>query len=67
VKSKPTERYRCEAEHTNLIWHTDLHRFHHGEWVIAQIDDRSRLCLAVKFLRDQSSIQTAEALCEILS
>jgi hypothetical protein len=35
VKIKPKQRCHYEADCTNLIWHTDLHHFHHGEWVIA--------------------------------
>jgi hypothetical protein len=67
VKIKQKHQCRYEADSTNLIWHTDLHQFHHDEWVIAWIDDRSQLCLAVKCLPNKSSAETAEALCEILS
>jgi hypothetical protein len=59
VKIKPKQRCRYEADYTNLIWHTDPNHFHHGEWVIAWIDDRSRLCLGVKSLPNKSSIETA--------
>jgi IS30 family transposase len=67
VKVKPKQRCRYEADYTNLIQHTDLHHFHYGEWVMAWIDDRSRLCLGVEFLPNKSSIETAEGLCEMLS
>jgi hypothetical protein len=67
VKIKPKQRCRYEADYTNLIWHADLHHFHQGEWAIAWITDRSRLCLGVTFLPNRSSIETAEALWEILN
>jgi IS30 family transposase len=67
VKIKPKQRRCYGADHTNLIWHTNLHHFHLGESVIAWIDDRSQLCLEAKVLPNKSSVQTAEGLCEILS
>jgi IS30 family transposase len=57
---------RYEADYTNLIWHTDLHQFHQGEWVIAWIDDRSRMCLGFQFLPNKSSTEIAKELWEIL-
>jgi hypothetical protein len=35
VKIKSKQRCRYEADYTNLSWHTDLHHFHHCEWVVA--------------------------------
>jgi hypothetical protein len=60
---------RChwEAYHTNMIWHTDLHHFHHGGWIIAWVDGQSRMCLSFKFLPNQSSAETANTFCEVVS
>jgi hypothetical protein len=28
-------RCRYEANYNNLIWHSDLHHFHRGDWITA--------------------------------
>jgi hypothetical protein len=70
-KRKPKVKFpiRCryEADYNTMIWHADLHYFHHGGWIIAWIDDRSRMCLSFKFLSNQSSAEAANAFCEIPS
>jgi transposase InsO family protein len=50
-----------------MIWHRNLHDFHHGGWIIAWIDDRSRMCLGFKSLANKDSFETANAFCEVLS
>jgi hypothetical protein len=40
-KVKVPQRCPYEGDYVNLIEHTDLHHFHHGDWIIAWIDDRS--------------------------
>jgi hypothetical protein len=53
-KVKVPQRCRYEGDYVNLIWHTDHHHFHHGYWIIAWIDDRSRMCLRFGFSRTRS-------------
>jgi hypothetical protein len=64
-KVKLPNRYRYEADYTNLIYHTYLHLFHHGGWIIAWIDDRDRMCLGFKFVPNKSSVETTAALFDV--
>jgi hypothetical protein len=62
---KSPNRRRYEADYNNLIWHSNLHLFHHGDWCIAWTAGRSRLCLGFKSLPNKSSVETAKVLEEI--
>jgi CYTH domain-containing protein len=59
-------RCRYEVDYTNLIWHIDMHHFHHDGWIIAWIDDRSRMSFGVKFLQNKSSVETAAVRYDVL-
>jgi hypothetical protein len=58
---------RGEDDYKNRIWHTDLRDFHNGGWIIAWVDDRSRMCLSFRILPNKSSAQTMNAFCEVSS
>jgi hypothetical protein len=59
---KLPNRCRHEANYNSLIWHSNLHHFHHGDWIIAWIDGRSRLCLGFNFLLHMTFVETSKAL-----
>jgi hypothetical protein len=64
---KKPKRCRYQADYANMIWHTDLHLFHHKKNVIVWIDDKSRIVLKHKFLDDKKADTVKEALIEVLS
>jgi hypothetical protein len=67
-QSKPAQlppRCRCEAEHTNHIWHTDPHD--HAvigspkRKLMAFTDDAPGVIMGFRYLQDKLSILTTEA------
>jgi hypothetical protein len=66
-RSKSPKRCRYHADYANMIWHTDLHCFKKDKQVIVWLDDKSRMVLKHKFLKNKQAESAKEALKEVFS